>query len=169
LAGQAKELYIKRASATTITIGTSGIAGSIANFDIILKNISNPQQYVAINSNGFTINTATAVGVGVLNTLDTGTLGTGWYYIWIASNGTTTGGVLSTSNTTLDPTNITNTYPYIGLVGRVYSTAGSLTPFIQIGRKTFLQYTNIAHSLNSNGVFRNYAFTKINLLYVTYY
>jgi len=161
LAGHAKELYLKRASATTISIGTSGITGSIANFDVVLKNINNVTQYTSINTSGFTINTATAAGVGVLNTLDTGTLGTGWYYIWIVSNGTTTGGVLSLSNTTLDATNITNTYPYIGLVGIVYSNAGSLTAFTAIGRKHYLQQVQITTASTSPGTISGSPFNTI--------
>jgi hypothetical protein len=145
LAGHAKEIYIKRASATTISLGTSGIAGSIANFDVVLKNINNPGQYVTVNTAGFTINSATTG----LNGMDVGTLGasSGWYYIWIASNGATTGGVLSTSNTTLD-SSITTTYPYTGLVGAVYATAGSLTPFTAIGRKHFVQNVLIGTFIN---------------------
>jgi len=71
-----------------------------------------------------------------LNGLDSGTVAAStWYAVWVVSNGTITGAVLSLSGTAPNAA-ITSTYPYIARVGWVRTnSSGYLVATIQKGRR----------------------------------
>ena len=90
----------------------------------IVNNSTNPTYQVDVTltnpSASFTIDISSN---GAVNKLDTGTKAIStWYYIWAISNGSTTGGLFSTSSTA--PTMPTG-YGYKKLIGAVYNSSGN--------------------------------------------
>lgn len=72
---------------------------------------------------------------GAVNQLDTGAIATGWYYLWIISNGTTDGGLLSLSSTA--PT-MPSGYTYKARASELYYSGSNFTTFYQLGRKVWI-------------------------------
>lgn len=93
---------------------------SDGNTDEISLTCTEVQVYNA--SNAFIRATSISVTIdasqnGAANRLDTGTIATGWYYVWGISDGTNHDGLLSLSATA--PT-LPGSYTYRGLLGAVY-------------------------------------------------
>lgn len=79
------------------------------------------------------LNATVDITASGLNGLDTGAEASAtWYYIWVVSDGATTGTCLSTSNTA-PAAAVTATYPYVALVGAVYNDASS--DFVQFRQR----------------------------------
>jgi hypothetical protein len=111
----------------------SGTTVTVTADEVVLKD-SNGAPFLATTVN-VTANTASS---GV-NGIDTGSVSTNWYYLYVIYNGTTVSSLLSLSATA--PT-MPGGYTYKALVSAVYYNAG-LRNFYQQQREIFIADTNI--------------------------
>lgn len=119
LQGSFKNLSIKVASTTTVTVAADAVI------------VSDGTNFFSVTPSA-TCNLGTN---GAVNTLDTGTIAiNSWYYMWVIYNGTTTGTLASLSSTS--PT-LPSGYTYKARVGAVQTINGSATLYgtWQFGRR----------------------------------
>jgi hypothetical protein len=100
----------------------------------------NSEMDVVAAGSSFTVSITSSGGV---NKLDTGTVANStWYYLWVISNGTTTGGLFSLSSTA--PT-MPSGYIYKKLIGAVYvNSSGNFISIKQQGNKVTTTETTVA-------------------------
>ena len=101
-----------------------------------------------------TINTATTG----LNGMDTGALGDGLNYVWMVSNGTTTGAVISASASS--PTMPDSTYTFKALMGGIAVASSVILGFIQKGK---LFRFNNGLAIQSDNSFTTSTWTSFSL------
>lgn len=112
--GASNNVRITHSAGTTVDLDADDI--------IVTDNNNQPKLLQSINS---TLDSTTTG----LDALDQGTIATGWYYIWAVYNGTTSGGLLSTSSSA--PSDSNYAFTHKALVGVVYYTGSAFAAYAE--------------------------------------
>lgn len=151
---------------------TGQTAAAVAQSDTLVASVPAASATITLTANEVLLKSSTAVFIAAsvslsivgtaaagANSIDTGSLAVGWYYIWVIYNGTTVAGLLSLSSTA--PT-MPATYTYKALVGTCRANSTTvIQQFSQIGRSTWWP-AGVANSTVVSG-HTNSVWTSISL------